>query len=1357
MTSGGSPSNSKESPSNGKLTLSESQLARSRVGQAGGDRISRRSGEDPAPLSFGQRRMWFLHQLEGKQAVYNVHRYMQLQGPLDVAALERSLGEIVRRHEALRTTFPTIDGEPVQAMAPTLSVPLTIVDLHSMPPDRQPAEVHRLATEEARRPFDLVQGPLVRTTLLRLAPESQVLLVTMPHIVVDGWSTGIFYRELAVLYDAYTSGASSPLPELPLQYADFAQWQSDWLQGEVLERLLSYWRRQLDGAPPVLPLPTDHPHPLLPSSEGGTRRLALGSDLTRALKVLSQRSGATLFMTLLAAFSTLLHRYSQAQDLVIGVPIANRTRTELENLIGLFVNTLALRIDLSGDVTFRELLARVRKSSLEAFAHQELPFEKLVEVLQPDRDPSHTPLFQTMFALQNVPSAPPKMGDVTLERLDVDAGVSHFDLTLAMRDGPQGLSAEMEYRSDLFESGTVDRMLLHFRTLLESIVADPDRRPRDLPLMAEAERRRILTEWNDTATDYPDDLGIHVLFERQARNTPEAVAVVHGDRALTYRELDGQADAVAQHLRAAGARSGVLVGVLMGRSLEWVISLLAVLKAGAAYLPLSVDDPQARVDFMLRDADVPVLIVDHARLSALPTYNGRVVELEAALRAEGLSGPASAAGEVGGNELAYVMYTSGSTGLPKAVAIPHRAIARLVVNTNYIDLREDDVVAQLSNSSFDAATFEIWGALLNGARLVILDTDTVLAPRALESRIRQDGITTMFQTTELFHQLAFARPSLFEGVRQVLFGGDRADARAVAEVLEHGPPRRLIHVYGPTETTTFASWHLVTDASAETGSVPIGRPISNTRMYVLDATVNPVPVGVPGEIYIGGPGVARGYLRRPELTAERFVVDPFSGEPGARLFRTGDLGRFLPDGTIEFLGRLDNQVKIRGFRVEPGEVESVLVQHPDVREALVQARQVAPGEKGLVAYVVPKEGHAPTERELAVFLRGKLPGYMVPTAIVMLDALPVTSSGKVDRQALPIPDRGEVQSRRTASPPRDALERRLVAIWEEVLGVHPVGVDDNFFDLGGHSLLAVRLIGTVDRALEVRLPLAMLLQAPTIAEQAGQIKSRGWSAPWSSLVPIQPAGSKPPLFCIHWAGGHVLIYRDLARLLGPDQPVYGLQALGLDGKQAPHTRIEDMAAHYVREVRSLQPSGPYYLAGASMGGRIAFEMAQQLAAQGNHVALVALFDTVGEVERQPLPVRERLQLHARNLGARDLSARMGYLWERTQSRLNRILYGVLIRSGTRLPPFLRNLKEISYQAAVNYHPRLYPGKVTLFRARERMPGSTSDFFLGWDRVAGGGMEVHEIPGDHVSLMKEPGVRLLAEELKRCLSRGAEPR
>jgi thioesterase domain-containing protein/acyl carrier protein len=433
------------------------------------------------------------------------------------------------------------------------------------------------------------------------------------------------------------------------------------------------------------------------------------------------------------------------------------------------------------------------------------------------------------------------------------------------------------------------------------------------------------------------------------------------------------------------------------------------------------------------------------------------------------------------------------------------------------------------------------------------------------------------------------------------------------------------------------------------------------------------------------------------------------------------------------------------------------VQHPDVREALVQVRQVAPGEKGLVAYVVPKEGHAPTERELAVFLRGKLPGYMVPTAIVMLDALPVTSSGKVDRQALPIPDRGEVQSRRTASPPRDALERRLVAIWEEVLGVHPVGVDDNFFDLGGHSLLAVRLIGTVDRALEVRLPLAMLLQAPTIAEQAGQIKSRGWSAPWSSLVPIQPAGSKPPLFCIHWAGGHVLIYRDLARLLGPDQPVYGLQALGLEGKQAPHTRIEDMAAHYVREVRSLQPSGPYYLAGASMGGRIAFEMAQQLAAQGNHVALVALFDTVGEVERQPLPVRERLQLHARNLGARDLSARMGYLWERTQSRLNRILYGVLIRSGTRLPPFLRNLKEISYQAAVNYHPRLYPGKVTLFRARERMPGSTSDFFLGWDRVAGGGMEVHEIPGDHVSLMKEPGVRLLAEELKRCLSRGAEPR
>ena len=1322
--------------------------------RGGQDKIARRSGDAPAPLSSAQRRMWFLHHLAGDQPVYNVQRSERLSGPLDVAALEASLNEIVRRHEALRTTFPAVEGNPVPVIAPATSLRLTSVDLQGLPQPQQTDEVQRLAVEEARKPFDMGKGPLMRLALLRLAAESHVLVVTMPHILIDGWSMGVFYRELAILYGAFCSGAPSPLPDLTLQYSDFAWWQQERLQGELLEGQLSYWRQKLAGAPPVLSLPTDRPRRSTQSHDGGIRRLKLGSELTGELKGLSQRSGATLFMTLLAAFSVLLHRYGQAEDLVIGAPIANRIRSELEDLIGFFVNTLALRIDLTGDPTFRELLARVRKTSLEAYSHQELPFEMLVERLHPDRGPSHSPLFQVMLVLQNAPSPPRKVGDLTLERLETDIGVSHFDLSLVMREGPEGLTAEMEYRSELFHASTVDRMLTHLRTLLEAVVVDPDRRLHELPLLSEAERRQVLDEWNDTDTDFPSELGVHQLFERLARKRQNAVAVVRDNRALTYRQLDDRAEAFAHHLESLGARPGVQVGILMGRSIEWIVSLLAVLKTGAAYVPLSTDDPQERIDFMLRDAAVPILIVDPARKGTSPGYEGKIVELDPTWLAQATPPASTASRQVGGDEPAYAMYTSGSTGLPKAAVIPHRAIACLVLNTNYVDLHEDDVVAQLSSSSFDAATFEVWGALLNGARLVILNTELLLSPQALQRRIRQEGVTTMFLTTELFHHLAFSHPSLFEGIHHVLFGGDRADARAVAQVLRHGSPHRLVNAYGPTETTTFATWQLVTEVPADIVTVPIGRPISNTRVYLLDAHRVPVPIGVPGEIYIGGPGVALGYLGRPELTVERFLPDPFSRDPNGRLFRTGDLARFLPDGRIEFLGRMDTQVKIRGFRVEPGEVEAVLEQHPDVREVVVLVRQTAAGDKALVAYIVPNQERSPSEQALAAFARAKLPSYMVPTAVVLMDALPLTASGKVDRRALPSAEFENVLQRSASRPPRDELERRLVAIWEGVLGVRPIGVNENFFDLGGHSLLAMRLFAVLEKALEMRLPLAMLLRAPTVEDQARLIRSEGWLPQLSSLVPIQPSGSKPPLFCVHWAGGHVLVYRDLAALLGPDQPVYGLQALGLDRVQPPHTRIEDMAAHYIREMRELQPSGPYYLAGASMGGMIAFEMAQQLVAQGERIGLVALLDTVSEVKKRPLPVRDRIRLHARKLQGLHLSARWTYLLERTRSRFNRILYRIVIRSGWPLPPFMKSLKEISYQAAMNYHPRPYPGKVTLFRAAHRPPGREGDPFLGWDRVAGGGMEVHEIPGTHVTLLQEPGVRLLAEELKRCMSREA---
>ncbi len=1296
--------------------------------------------------------MWYLHQLSGDQPVYNVQRAERLSGPLDVRALEHSLNEIVRRHEALRTTFPSFDGHPTAVIAPSLSLHLVVVELQQLPSSQQASATQRLSRESARSPFHLDQGPLIRLQLLRLAAEEHVLLVTMPHILIDGWSMGVFFRELAVHYGAFRSGNLSPLPELSFQYSDFARWQHERVQGEILEEQLAYWRRELADAPPALPLPTDHPRRSTPSHDGGVRRLGLGAELTRGLKQLSQRSDATLFMTLLGAFATLLQRYSQADDLVIGAPIANRTRAELEDLIGFFVNTLALRIDLSGDPTFVELLARVRRTCLEAYTHQDLPFEKLVEELHPDRGQSHSPLFQVTLVLQNAPPPPRRVGELTLERLDVHTGVSHFDISLVVREGRDGLTAELEYRSELFDDRTIEKMLSHLRNLMEAVVANPSGHLHELPLFDETERRQVLHEWNDTAAEFPADVGIHRVFERVALERLDAVAVVQDQRGLTYRQLEEQANVLARHLQSLGAGPGVLIGVLMERSVEWVVSLLAVLKTGAAYLPLSVDDPGERLGFMLRDAAAPILLVDAANTRGPDGYNGRIVVPDSSWTTESAPSGVWSSVEVGGGDPAYAMYTSGSTGLPKAAVIPHRAIARLVLNTNYINLGEDDGVAQLSSSSFDAATFEVWGALLNGARLVILDTHILLSPHALQRRVREDGVTTLFLTTELFNHLAYSLPSMFDGVRQVLFGGDRADARAVARVLKHSPPDRLINVYGPTETTTFATWHRVTEVPVEAVTLPIGRPVANTSLYLLDARGGPVPVGVPGEITIGGPGVALGYLGRPELTADRFVRDPYVADAKARLFRTGDLGRFLPDGSVEFLGRMDAQVKIRGFRVEPGEVEAVLVQHPDVGQVVVLGREVSSGDKGLVAYIVPSPGCLPSEPDLTAFARGKLPSYMVPSAIVLMQAMPLTASGKVDRRALPMPAEVVGLDRSTSQPPRDELEERLVEVWQEVLGVRPIGVNESFFDLGGHSLLAMRLFAALERALGMRLPLAMLLEAPTVEDQARRIREAGWRSQRSTLVPIKPGGSRPPLYCMHWAGGQVLIYRELAALLGADQPVYGLQALGLERGQVPHTRIEDMAALYIREIRSLQPYGPYHLAGASMGGMIAFEMARQLVARGERVGLVALFDSVGEFERRPLPAKDRLRLHTRNLRVLDFSARLAYLVNRMLDRLNRFMYGVVIRSGLPLPPFMRSMKHISYQAAVLYHPRPYSGKVTLFRATQRPPGADVGVFLGWDRVALGGMEVHEVPGTHVTLLKEPGVRVLAEELKQCLSR-----
>ncbi|MET0649873.1 MAG: amino acid adenylation domain-containing protein [Pyrinomonadaceae bacterium] len=911
-----------------------------------------RGGARAFPLSFAQQRLWFIDRLALDSPFYNIPEALRLSGRLDVNALERGFDEVVRRHEALRTSFTTDGGRPVQLVNDPAPVSLEVTDLSGLPEASREPEAVRLAVEEAHRTFDLARAPLTRARLLRLGAEEHILLITTHHIVSDGWSVGVFLRDLSALYAAYLRGEPSPLAELPVQYADFAVWQREWLQGEVLEEQLRYWRRQLGGELPVLNLPTDRPRPPVLSYEGADRHFELPEELTERLKTFSRREGVTLFMTLLAAFNALLGRYTGQEEIVIGAPIAGRTRREVEDLIGFFVNTLALRTDLSGRPSFRELLGRVRGATLGAYAHQELPFERLVEELQPGRDLSRNPLFQVMFSLQNAPLEEFTLPGLRVSPVEIGNDVTRFDLEFHLWEGGGVLAGNLIYSTELFDAATVEQLLGHFRNLLEGVVADPDTRLPDLPLLTEVQRRQLLDEWNDTRGVYPRDACVHELFEAQAARARDAFAVVSGDARVTYAELNARANRLARRLRALGVGADARVGVLMERSPELIVALLAVLKAGGAYVPLDPAYPKPRLRFMLEDSGVRVLLTEQKQLGAMPDSGARVVcldgEREEIDRESALNLPREATAD----SLAYVIYTSGSTGRPKGVAIEHRAVNRLVCGTNYVELSAADCVAQASTATFDAATFEIWGALLHGARLDIVPRDTALSPPALAAHIRERGVTVLFLTTALFNQIAASRPEAFGPLRCLLFGGEAADPKWVREALTRDKPRQLLHVYGPTENTTFSTWHPVGAVPSDAATVPIGGPVTNTQAYVLDGDLRPVPVGVAGELCLGGDGLMRGYLNRPELTAEKLVPHPFAAEPGARLYRTGDLVRFLRDGNIEFVGRLDQQVKIRGHRIEPGEIESVINEHPSVRECVVLAREDRPGERRLVAYVV---------------------------------------------------------------------------------------------------------------------------------------------------------------------------------------------------------------------------------------------------------------------------------------------------------------------------------------------------------------------------------------------------------------------
>lgn len=1670
------------------------------------------------PVSFAQQRLWFFQQMYPESAAYNVSLATWLLGSLHVNHIEDALNEIVRRHEALRTNIDLVDGQPAQLISPSRTVAVPVSDLSGLPDAEREVEARRLAAEEIGRAFDLGGGPLLRVRLLRLSAEEYVLVLVLHHIVCDGWSIDVLFNELSTLYAAYTAGENSPLPELPVQYADYAVWQREWLSGEVLDEQLEYWRGQLAGAPELLELPTDRPRPQVRSLNGSFVSFDLPTGLASKLRQLCQREGVTLFMLLLGAFQLLLSRYGGQTDVVVGTPIAGRNRQEVEGLIGFFVNTLVLRTDLSGGPSFRELLQRVREVCLGAYAHAELPLEKLVEELQPERSLSHSPLFQVMFALQNTPeNEAQQMPGLEARPVEPEVTTAAFDLTLNVEESAENIHGRLRYNTDLFDAETVRRIAERYVLVLEAAAVSLEQPVTEVPLLTREERRQILRDWNETERAFTPAAYVHELFESEAARAPDAVALVLGERQLSYAELNQEADRLARRLRRLGVGPDRTVAVCFKRSVEMLIGILGVLKAGGAYAPLDPSAPSGRLSFMLAETEAAVVLTQQSLAHHFETKPGFVVlslDADWTTVEESGGGDDNPARTLSPDNLAYVLYTSGSTGRPKGVMVSHRNLANSIL-AQLASLREPvGSTLLLMSYFFDGSLFNIFCPLCQGGTLFIPRDGQQADPSAVLGLIAENGIRHVF-TVPSFYSLLLeqAMPEHLQSVRVVHVGGETCSPHLVDRHRRLLPRADFFNEYGPTETTVWCTQYLCTPRADKT-FVPVGRPTSNAEVYLLDERLEPVPIGVPGEIYVGGEGVARGYLKHPGLTAEAFIPHPFSDEPGRRLYRTGDLARFEPDGNIVFLERIDRQVKLRGYRIELGEIEAELYGHEAVRHAALVVREDVPGDQRLVAYVVADPERTPTTQELREHLNDRLPDYMIPAAYVFLDALPLTRNGKLDRQALPPPGSARPGANEDYVAPRTKLERSLAEVWQEILGVERVGSLDNFFELGGDSLRAALLINRLTEWLGEFVYVVALFEAPTVealsaylsehyleavaralgvadsdadaagGERAGltrvvnasslarvreligavsfnstpaaknppavfilspprsgstllrvmlaghsalfappelellsfdtlaerraalagkygfwlegtiravmelkgcgmeearelmeECEARNLSVPefyrlmqewvggrrlvdktpsyaldkdvlrraencfddalyihllrhpfgmirsfeeakleqvffryehpfsrrelaeliwlvsqqnigefltevparrqyqlrfeelvsrpvealeglcdflglefqaemaepylrkeqkmtdgihplsqmlgdvkfhqhtrvdagvaerwkgsaandplgemtWavaevlgyrreqskatrasgsdesashatptrprasvnSVLVPIQPQGSLTPFFCVHPVGGGVFCYRDLARRLGHEQPFYGLQARDLFEGQEPHADVEAMAADYVEGLRSVQPTGPYRLGGWSLGGVVAFEMAQQLRRQGESVSLLALVDSLApqvmELSRQQdvVTVLDELCRSGTDEQIKDAFAeaqRDGFLPpEIGLEGFPRWLHGCSVR----------------IQAARDYKPLPFEGRVVLFKTaapeHHKEPADVEENFdpaLGWAGLAAGGLEIRHVAGEHQQVVLEPHVAVLAAQLKSYLA------
>ena len=1403
------------------------------------------------PLSSEEKSLWFFEKLHPQSCVYNIPLTFKLSGGVEIDILKQSLNRIIDRHEIFRTSFIQVEGELQRAIATELAIELPVVDVATE------AEAERLAKQEASQPFDLDSEPLIRAKLLRFteghclddganAPSSASqtekakpsvslapykgagshrywLLITCHHIVFDGWSIQILFDELAKYYDALNNNLAAPLPELAIQYVDYAHWQQQWLQGDRYTQQLDYWRSQLADATPLIELPTDRARPSVQTYSGDRFNFQLDADLTKALNSLSRQEGVTLYMTLLAAFKALLYRYTGQSDLVVGSPFANRNSADTEKLIGFLVNTLVLRTHVAGESSVRELLSRVREVTSGAYANANLPFAKLVKELQPERDLSYNPLFQVMFALQKqLPTTQSassitweigKPGDRCLdERSLAPDGVlkdtashnagshrncSMFDLTLDLVETATGIEGHFEYNTDLFDRETIARMANNWQTLLMGMVANPEQSIDRLPLLSATEKQTLI-DWNQ-AKDYSRYRNIQQLFEAQVKRTPNAVAVVFQNEQLTYSQLNQQANQLAHYLQSLGVTAETLVGICIEKSLEAIVGLWGILKAGGAYVPLDPAYPEERLAYIVEDANISVLLTKTKWKQKLPQNRAKVINLDIARSKIATYSTKNPGVSTTDENLAYIIYTSGSTGKPKGVMITHQGFSSFTQTTiQAYEIVPSDRLLQFASISFDVAVEEIFPSLCAGATIVLRSAEMVADVQTFFQTCENLKLSVLNLPTAYWHQLTAEliakNVSLPESLRLVIIGSEAVLLEPVKSWQEYvnrsgrSQSLQLINSYGPTETTVSATMYRIpADTSTISGEVPIGRPLAHLQTYILDRDRQPVPIGVTGELYIGGASLARGYLNRPDLTAEKFITDPFSDSPDARLYQTGDLAKYLPNGDIEYIGRVDRQVKIRGFRIELGEIESLLAQHPAISEVAVIVREDSK-EKSLVAYIVSQSEQLQSS-SVRSFLRDRVPNYMIPSGFVFLDAMPLTPNGKLDRRALPEPDLSRPDLE--IAPPTNDLEAQLVKIWSEVMDIRPLGIHDNFFELGGHSLLAVKLIGEIERQLDRKLPLTVLVEAPTVRELA-IILQPSQSREFSSIVQLK-AGTGTPLFLVHDADGETILYSNLANHLKPEQTVYGIRPrITSSGAPMLPTRMSEIVTDYVREIRQVQPQGPYLIGGLCAGGVLAFEIACQLQAEGEEVPLVAIIDAISPhgISDNYISVdldRKKSFLNALSLDRNNSIASIANSVKTAFTKVsNLVRYEVATRTkrftehlkikllrycsdrNLTIPPICQNipLRSIYTYAEDEYlqdgAASRYRGKLTLWRATEKLgqdnpaiddtPATwgVKDPLLGWKEQATEGVEAHDIPGGHSSMLQNPNVQTMAQKLQLYL-------